>query len=181
MNAYRLRIIACILITVCCSSTCYAEVFYAQDEAIQLAFPQAESVEKKTFVLTDAQKVLAEHKAHASIASHLVTFYLGKKEGQPLGYALIDSRPVRSQNITYLVLINTQARIEKVVVLAFNEPPEYIVSPEWNKQFVDKERTSVLMPGQDIQGIAGSTLSVNAMSEGVRKALALHEILFIKS
>lgn len=155
----------------------HAEVFYAQDEALKLAFPETQIIEKKTLILDKSELKYVQDKAKTIIESSLFTFYVGKVDGNIIGYAAIDSHTVRTQTATYMVVLNENGEIKKVVVLAFNEPLEYITSTEWNNQFIGKDRSHALIPGQDIQGIAGSTLSVNAISIGVRKILALYELL----
>ncbi|MCO6430944.1 MAG: FMN-binding protein [Deltaproteobacteria bacterium] len=159
---------------------CMAEVFYAQDEALELAFPEHNRIEKQTFVMTGAQKEEVEKAAKVRIESNLFTFYKGYKEDQLLGYAAIDTHMVRSMTETFMVVLTPEGASLKTVILAFNEPPEYIASQRWLDQFNGKNLDNRLWPGQEIHGIVGSTLTANAMTAGVRKILALHKVLISK-
>jgi Na+-translocating ferredoxin:NAD+ oxidoreductase RnfG subunit len=63
-------------------------------------------------------------------------------------------------------------------VLAFHEPPEYLPTDRWIGQFPGRKLDDDLKLGAGIQGITGATLSTQAMTSGVRRALALVAVLF---
>ena len=155
----------------------YGKIFYAKDEALKLAFPDADSVEPRTFILKDAEIQRAQQRARTRIDSKLFTFYIGKKNGQILGYAAMESHVVRTLYATIMVVLSPAGQILSTVVLAFHEPPEYLPSEKWLGQFPHKGLSPELWPGREIAGILGSTLSVQAITGGVRKVLALFEIL----
>ena len=62
-------------------------------------------------------------------------------------------------------------------VLAFYEPEEYLPTDRWLHQFDRKMLTERLALHGEIHGIAGATLSARAVTSGVRRALALYEVL----
>jgi len=155
----------------------FSKVFYAKDEALKVAFPEADRVEMRTFILKNAEIQRAEQLARARIESKLFTFYVGKKAGAVIGYAAIDTHTVRTLPETFMVVLSPEGRVRTALILAFHEPPEYLASERWLKQFQDKELSSELGIGRDIAGIAGSTLTSQAIGQGVRKVLALFQIL----
>ena len=154
-----------------------AKVYYAKDEALRLAFPDADSVEPRTFILNDGEVKRGEKLARTRIDSKLFTFYVGWKEGGVTGYAAIESHTVRTLPETILVVLSPEGDVRSIVILAFHEPPDYLPSDRWLSQFEGKESTVKLQPGQDIAGIVGSTLTAQAVSRGVRKVIALFQIL----
>jgi len=154
-----------------------AKVFYSKQEALALAFPDAEQVETRTFFLTEEQVQQAATLATAPIDSKLVTFYVGHKDGQPLGYALIDTNVVRTLPETFLIVLSPAGVVQKLFVLAFYEPEEYLPPERWLRQFEQKTLSPDLQLRRDIHGIAGSTLSARAVTSGVRRALALFQVL----
>ena len=158
----------------------HAKVFYAKDEALKLAFPEADRIETRTFILAEPQLKKAEQMARTRIDSKLFTFYVGRKKGETLGYAAIDSHIVRTLPETFMVVLSPEAEVRMAVILAFHEPPEYLPSERWLEQFRGKELAPELWIGRNIAGIAGSTLSAHAMAQGIRKILALFQILIIK-
>lgn len=154
-----------------------AKVFYAKDEALKIAFPDADQVEMRTFILRDTEVQKAEQLARTRIESKLFTFYIGKRGGRVIGYAAIDAHTVRTLPETFMVVLSPEGSVKTTLILAFHEPPEYLASERWLKQFQDKKLSPELGVGRDIAGIAGSTLTSQAMTQGVRKILALFEIL----
>ncbi|MCC6221144.1 MAG: FMN-binding protein [Deltaproteobacteria bacterium] len=157
-----------------------SEVFYAKDEALELAFPEADNVEMKTFILTEDELARAEKMAKVKIDSKLITFYEGIKDGQLLGYACIDTHVVRTLPETFMVVMNPEGEVERVTVLAFHEPQEHLPSARWYEQFRGERLSPELWPGRKIAGILGSTLSVRAITSGVRKVLAIFQIAVIE-
>jgi len=154
-----------------------AKVFHSKEEALALAFPNAEQVETRTFFLTEEQVQQVANLATTPVESKLVTFYVGHKGGQPLGYAFIDTNIVRTLPETFLIVLSPAGIVEKLFVLAFYEPQEYLPSERWLRQFEQKTLNPDLQLRRDIHGIAGSTLSARAVTSGVRRALALFRML----
>lgn len=154
-----------------------AKVFLAKDEALALAFPGAERVEDRVVILTDAQKRDVEQRARAPLESQLWTIYVGWKGTEVLGYAIIDSHVVRTLPETFMVVLDPKGKVTRVEVLAFHEPPEYLPTARWVGQFSDRVLDDDLKLGAGIQGITGATLSAQAMTAGVRRALALFAVV----
>jgi len=154
-----------------------ATVFLAKDEALALAFPGAERIEERVFILTDAQKAEVERQARAPLESQLWTIHVGWKGAEVLGYAVIDSHVVRTMPETFMVVIDPKGTLRRVDVLAFHEPPEYLPTARWIEQFPGRGLDDDLKLGAGVQGITGATLSAQAMTAGVRRALALFTVL----
>lgn len=165
------------LVTTLLAPCAEAKVFLAKDEALALAFPGAERVEERVFILTDAQKTEVERRARAALESQLWTIHVGWKGGEVLGYAIIDSHTVRTLPETFMAVIDPKGTLRRVEVLAFHEPPEYLPTDRWIAQFNGRGLDDDLKLGAGIQGITGATLSANAMTAGVRRALALFAVL----
>jgi len=72
-----------------------------------------------------------------------------------------------------MVVIDPKGALRRVDVLAFHEPPEYLPTERWIGQFTGHALDDDLKLGAGIQGITGATLSAQAMTSGVRRALAL--------
>lgn len=155
------------------ATTARATVFLAKDEALALAFPGSDRVEERVVILTDAQKAEVERRARAPLESQLWTIHVGWKGGVVQGYAVIDSHVVRTMPETFMVVVDPSGKLRRVDVLAFHEPPEYQAPARWIQQFEGRALDDDLKLGAGIQGITGATLSAQAMTAGVRRALAL--------
>ena len=150
-----------------------ASVFLAKDEALALAFPENYRIEERVVILTDAQQAEIERRGRAKLESQLWTIYVGWKGGQVQGYAVIDTHVVRTLPETFMVVVDPKGSLRRVDVLAFHEPPEYLPTERWIGQFSGRALDDDLKLGAGIQGITGATLSAQAMTSGVRRALAL--------
>lgn len=168
---------AAVLLVLCGAAAAGAKVYYARQEAVDAAFPDADHVEKKTFFLTDEQKTRIEELSRAPLESKLVTAYAGEKDGKPLGYAFIDTQIVRTLPETLLVVVAPDQTVAKILLLAFYEPPEYEPSERWLEQFPGKKLDPELRVDRDVHGIAGATLTSHAVTTAVRRSLALYQVL----
>lgn len=158
-----------------------AEVFYAQDEALKLAFPEATENKLLTFVLDQNQVTEIESEAKAKIDSKIISFYQALKDQQTLGYLAIDTHQVRTHNQSVMVVLSTNGEVLKTVILAFHEPSEYIASERWLKQFQGKNQVQELTTNGKIAGIVGSTLTTQATANCVRRVLVEFKKLILKN
>lgn len=159
------------------ATTVGAKVFYARDEALQLAFPDAERVEARDFFLTPKQSAEIERRSKAPLETDLVTIYVGHANGEVTGYAILDTHTVRTLPETFLVVLTPEGKVAATHVLAFYEPLEYLPPDRWLAQFEGKGPGDDLRVGQGIAAITGSTLSSHAVARGIRRALALYGVL----
>ena len=157
-----------------------AKVFYAKEEALRAAFPEAEVIDKHTFFLTDEQKKQAENLARARLESKLVTVYSGKRGQRLLGYAMIDVHTVRTLPEAVMVVLSPEGLVTSTLILAFYEPQEYRPNERWLKQFDQRTLTPDLRVGGGLAGITGATLTARGVTEAVRKALAVYQVLIAK-
>ena len=154
-----------------------ATVFHARDEALKLAFPDADRIEPRDFYLTPEQRSEIEQRAKAPLETNLLTVYVGHRDASVIGYALLDTHTVRTLPETFLVVLTPRGTVAATYVLAFYEPLEYLPSDRWLDQFEGKKLDDDLHVGRGIAAITGSTLSSRAVAGGIRRALAIYEVL----
>jgi transcriptional regulator of nitric oxide reductase len=154
-----------------------AKVFLSQEEALALAFPEADRSEKKTHVLGAQQVEEIQRRARARLESKLVSVYSGWQGEELLGYAFIDVHLVRTKPEALLVVLGPAGELRSVRVLAFHEPLDYLPTERWYGQFEGKPVDAAFRVGHDIHGIMGATLSARATADAVRRCLAYYEVL----
>ncbi|MBX3023815.1 FMN-binding protein [bacterium] len=159
------------------ASVAPAKVFYAKDEALRLAFPDADAIETRDVFLTPEQRAAIEDKAKSKLDSDLLTIYVGERGGARLGYAMLDTHTVRTLPETFLIVLSPQGTVAATHLLAFYEPLEYSPPVRWLQQFHDATLTDDLRIGRGIVAITGSTLTSEAVTGGVRRALAIYDVL----
>jgi Na+-translocating ferredoxin:NAD+ oxidoreductase RnfG subunit len=159
-----------------CASQSRAEVFHSKESALRLAFPGADAVEPQELFLSTEDVQQISKRARAKQESRLVTVYVGRKDGELLGYAYFDTHNVRTLPETILVVVEPDGELRAVHLMAFHEPPEYQPPLKWLGQFQDRKLDDGLALQREIDGIAGSTLTAGAITAAVRRILAVHEL-----
>src|SRR6266550_883783 len=90
-----------------------------------------------------------------------------------LGFAAVGNVLGKDQPITYLVAIDPTDRLKDVGILVYREPYGGEVAYEpWRRQFRGKSTGDSLRVGKEIRSISGATISVHAVTLGVRRMLA---------
>ncbi len=171
---------ACLLLGIYSSSlsSAHSEVFLAKDEALALAFPEGAEISERTVVLSQEQRSEIENRSQTTISSNLFHYFEGKRAGEVSGYAVIDSRIMRTSPAVFMVVFSPDRTVSKVVLLAFHEPSEYQPTEAWLHHLAGTIPLEDLTPGHGVPPIAGSTLSTQGLSDGVRAARASIDVVF---
>ncbi|MBI3071778.1 MAG: FMN-binding protein [Deltaproteobacteria bacterium] len=161
------------------SAVAVAKVFKLPDDAIQEHL--GESVEVRNVVLTDDQVRDVEKASHAKVDSKLVSFYVGRANGNIKGYAFVDTHVVRTKPEAVLFVLTPSGDIDNIIVLSFREPLEFMPTERWMGLFKGRSLAKQsLRLRQEIPNISGATLTARAVVESARKVLALWQTLFKK-
>lgn len=156
-----------------------ARVLLTVDEALKLAFPDCR-IARQTVYLTEPQRVRAGELAGEEVESALAHAYVarcpagGRSEG---GVAYFDTHRVRTLPETIMVVIGPRGEVDRIEVVSFKEPPDYIPSDAWYGQFTGRELGPDLELKRAIRPVTGATLTARATTDAVRRVLALHEVL----
>lgn len=90
-----------------------------------------------------------------------------------LGFAEVGNVIGKSEPITFLVAIGPDDRLKDVDILVYRESRGGEVAYEaWRKQFRGKRAADSVRVGKGIRSISGATISVHAVTAGVRRMLA---------
>lgn len=171
------RIIVVVGLLVAWARPAVAEVFHSRESALALAFKDADRVEPKTLFLTETQRGEIERRSGSAIESRMISYYVGIRGSAFLGYAFFDTHVVRTLPETFMVVLGPSGTVQSVHILAFHEPTDYLPPARWLAQFSGRVLTPGLAVNRDIAGIAGSSLSVQAVTMGVRRILALWPLI----
>jgi Na+-translocating ferredoxin:NAD+ oxidoreductase RnfG subunit len=177
---YEMKLMTAIFWFTLSASAAFAETVYLKpEEALKIAFKGSEKVvlEKKT--MTPEQRAKAVKSAGGSIDKDDWNFYVGRTSGHVDGYALIDHEIGKMDPITFMTVISPEGSVRSVEILIYRESQgSEVHEPKFLKQYEGKSLSSPLRPGQDIQNISGATLSVRAVSIGVRRDLAVWNAIY---
>lgn len=90
-----------------------------------------------------------------------------------LGFAMVGNVIGKDQPITFLVAIDATDHLKDVDILVYREPYGGEVAYEpWRRQFRGKTAADSLRVGKEIRSISGATISVHAVTLGVKRLLA---------
>ena len=122
-----------------------ALVLYSKEEALRVAFPKAERIQTQTFFLTPQQvraglRLWRMRRSIPSWPPFTSARLPTRCRATPLLRRILCA-PFRK---TFLIVVSPEGRLQKLLVLAFYEPPEYLPSARWLQQFDQKPLTSSL-------------------------------------
>lgn len=151
-------------------------VILTEKEALERTFPGA-VFERKVLYLTEAQVAQVERKARSKLFSAVVTTITALSGGDIAGRAYLDTHTVRTMPETVFTAVLPDGTLKAVLVLQFAEPPDYLPRERWLSTFGGKSLGEELWPGRGVRRVTGATLTVQALTESVRRCLALDAVI----
>lgn len=150
-----------------------------QEEALALAFPDADAVERRSAFLTDDQRAAAAARAGeaAPLETGIVTYYVGRRNGRDLGVAYFDAHRVRTLQEVLMVVVDPGGGVVRVETVVFREPPEYEAPGRWLELMHGRRLDESLSLKGEIPNLTGATLTAGAAVGAVRRVLALHGVI----
>lgn len=156
-----------------------AQVLMTQEEALALAFPTATRVDRQTAYLSEAQLRRARGLAGSGVEldQGIITYYIGYHDRRPIGVAYFDAHRVRTMTEVVMVVVTPDARIQRMDVVKFMEPPEYRAPDGWIEQIEGRPLDDELSLKGAVRNLTGATLTARALTRAARRVLALHAVI----
>jgi hypothetical protein len=150
-----------------------------QEEALELAFSGADSIVRRTAYLDQADLERAGQLAgeEARPDASVLSYYVALRGTQPMGVAYFDAHRVRTLPEILMVVVDPEARIRRIEVVRFSEPPEYRPPEGWLELFEDRSLDADLAHKRAIPNMTGATLTARAATLATRRVLALHAVI----
>ena len=96
-------------------------------------------------------------------------------------WLIIDEVLGKHEMITYAVAMKPTGEIMGVEIMEYVESYGYeIQDHRWRQQFIGKTRNDPVKLNQDIQNISGATLSAKHVTDGVKRVLAIYDLVLSK-
>lgn len=163
---------------------CQEGLFLKEGEAPRAVFPEATAFERQVIPSGPELREKIKQKmgrSRTSLWEPSYVVFTAKKGQALLGYAVIVEEIGKHRPITFVVGVGSEGEVKDAAVMVYREPyGGEVKEPRFLAQYEGKDLRSPLLPFRDIRNIAGATLSVEAIGRGVKKALALVEIVFLK-
>ena len=164
-----------ISIIILISTNLSAKMIISPFDVMKSSFGQTAEITKKNILLKKSQAKKISKSAKAKLSSKIFRVFKATKDDKLLGYGILVSRVMRTKNAVILYLVSKDSTLKGIEIIAFNEPPEYIPSKTWSKQFENLPSDKRLVLSKDIPTITGATLSARSFVDGSRIALAFYE------
>ena len=154
------------------------QVLLTKKQAFQIAFPGADEIKKERFWLDKEQIRTIEEIFMYKIHESRFSFYVGIKNGKPMGGMLIDNIIGKSFPITFMTVLNTDGTVREVEIMVYREPQGWEIKyKSFRSQFYGKDSST---DSRDIMSISGATLSATSITRGVYKAMAAYKVLYLR-
>jgi FMN-binding domain len=149
-----------------------------QQEALASAFPNGAKATRQVHYLTPEQWKAARKESGLEFNDRMIVRYAGTlANGSASGFAYFDTHRVRTLPETVMVLVTPDGKIDRIEILSFDEPPEYLPKERWMDQFDGRKLDEDLSMKRKIRPLSGASLSARAITNASRKVLALHKVI----
>ena len=156
-----------------------AKVYLTREEAIRLAFGPSATVSEDHRTLQPTARAAIEQRLGRTMAEDRFTFYVGRSTAAVESYGLVLDEMGKHEPITFLVAMTPDGHVKDVIVLEYRESRGGEVRQKsFLKQYVGKTSRDRLELDEDITPVTGATISARAISDGVKKALVVWEVLY---
>ena len=151
----------------------WATAYLSLEQAQQVIFPQAK-LRESSLMLTPEQRKAVEKVSGVKVRAIEVRAW--RAEGG--GWFIVDEVIGKHEFITYAVGLNADGSVKQIEVMDYRENyGSEVRKPEWRGQFAGKKHGAKLKLEDDIKNVSGATLSCRHVTEGVKRLLALHELV----
>jgi len=157
-------------------------VFLTEEAAPPAVFPDADTFAR---LVVPATPDLREHMRKLlgnmtpSVWEDEYATFTAKRGEIVLGYAIIVEEIGKHRPITFVVGVRPDGTVNDVAVMAYREAyGGEVQTKRFLRQYHGKSGADGLQSPADIKNIAGATLSVDAASRAVKKALAVARVAY---
>lgn len=157
-------------------------VYLTPDQALQKAFPKADTIWSETWTPSPAQRKQIERRLGWRLAEPHFEIFQARKKNQNLGYAVITEQIGLYKPITFMVKADRQGKNDGVWIMVYRESRGGEVKRQrFLSQYKGKKASSPIRLNRDIIGVSGATLSVRALNGGVKKILTIIDVAYLKA
>jgi Na+-translocating ferredoxin:NAD+ oxidoreductase subunit G len=156
----------------------YATEYLTVPQAQQLIFPDADRFVDASIELNDDQRSAIEKRSNVRQRWKKQQVWRAEKTGEFIGWLIIDQVLGKHEFITYATGLTPNGKVQGIEILTYLETYGYQVrNAEWRQKFVGKTIADPFDLNVDIPNISGATLSTRNVTNGVKRLLALQQVM----
>jgi Na+-transporting NADH:ubiquinone oxidoreductase subunit NqrC len=161
------------------AGTAHAVQYLTIAQAQALLFPAAAAFKPSELLLTDTQRQAVSQASGVRVRDARVrSWSVRDAQGGLLGRLLLDEVTGKHDLITYALAVGADGQIIGIEILDYRENHGgQIRTAAWRTQFHGKTARDPLRVDADIVNISGATLSCSHVTDGVRRLLAVNELV----
>lgn len=162
------------------SASCFAVQYLSVEQAQKVLFPEASGFVSRPVTLSPQQAAAIDKASGVRVRTPTQPIWEAQRGTKQIGWFIVDEVYGKHELITYAVALSNEGRVLGVEILHYRESYGYeIRNPAWRAQFVGKSALDTVTLDSDIKNISGATMSCRHVTEGVRRLLALHELVLL--
>jgi hypothetical protein len=148
--------------------------YLSKDEALAVAFKDPSVAKRHILVIDDAHRAEIEKELGEKFTGRKIDSYSGELKSRGYGVVFFDSVIGKHELIDYMLVLDKEAKIQFVEILAYRESyGGEIRSESWREQFKEKSPNHLPEHPKNVINISGATLSSRHVTEGVRRLLLI--------
>ncbi|HSI48480.1 MAG TPA: FMN-binding protein [Ideonella sp.] len=169
--------LAALLLPAAVISQAHAADYLTAAQAQTLLFPAAKTFVDSSLKLSDAQRDKIKDQAGVRQRAEEQKAWRAERDGQLLGWVLVDEVIGKHEFITYATGISADGKVTGVEILSYRETHGGQVRDlSWRKNFVGKKLGEPFKLDEDVPNISGATLSCRNILDGVKRLLVIHQL-----
>lgn len=157
-------------------------VYLTQEQALQKAFPKADTIWSQVWTPTPSQRKKIERRLGWRLSEPNFEIFQARQKERHLGYAVVTEQIGLYKPITFMVKVDTKGQNDGVWIMVYRESRGGEVKRQrFLTQYKGKKPTSAIRLNRDIIGVTGATLSVRALNGGVKKILTTLDVAYFQN
>ena len=161
---------------VCGAVPAHAVTYLTIEQAQAVIFPGGKLTPADVTLTTGQRKAIARA---SDVRVRNAGLKVRKVEGG--GWFILDEVIGKHEFITYAVGLTGDGAVKQIEVMDYRETyGGQVRNEKWRAQFIGKKYGAKLKLDDDIRNISGATLSSRHITEGVRRLLAMYELVLKK-
>lgn len=172
------RIHHLVLPAIVLAAPAYSATYHTVESAQRACFPEGGEFVSANLKLSKDQKKTIEKSSGSRMRGSEQKIWKVTRNGQFSGWFIVDDVIGKHEYITYAVALNKDGTVTSLEIMEYRENyGSEVQRADWRRQFVGKQNGAKLKLTDDVKNISGATLSCRHITEGVKRLLALHELL----
>jgi Na+-translocating ferredoxin:NAD+ oxidoreductase RnfG subunit len=156
----------------------HAASYLTVAQAQAALFPQADRFVDSKVSLTDPQRDEIKKLSGVRQRENQQPVWRAEREGALLGWFVVDEVVGKHEFITYAAALTPDGHVAGVEILVYRETYGFQVNDaSWRDHFRNKTLADPFKLDQDIPNITGATLSCRNVTAGVKRLLALQQVV----